>query len=132
MTEDAEIDWYSNDIATFGDRVAAGREALGLSQKQLARKLGVAAKTVDNWEHDISEPRANKLQMLAGILNVSMPWLLTGEGDGVPHPEAGVTSSEVADVLTELRMLKTQLVQSADRVAVLEKRLRAAQVLAAE
>ena len=132
MTEDAEIDWYSNDIATFGDRVAAGREALGLSQKQLARKLGVATKTIDSWEHDISEPRANKLQMLAGILNVSMPWLLTGEGDGVPHPEAGVTSSEVADVLTELRMLKTQLVQSADRVAVLEKRLRAAQVLAAE
>ena len=95
MTEDAEIDWYSNDIATFGDRVAAGREALGLSQKQLARKLGVAAKTVDSWEHDISEPRANKLQMLAGILNVSMPWLLTGEGDGVPHP-LGSEQNQVA------------------------------------
>ena len=27
--------WYSNDAATFGDRVAAGRESLGLSQQDL-------------------------------------------------------------------------------------------------
>ena len=79
MTDD---DYYSDDAATFGDRLAAAREALGLSQAQLASRSGVRLSTIQNWEGDRSEPRANKLQMIAGILNVSMIWLLTGQGEG--------------------------------------------------
>ena len=75
--------WYSEEAATFGDRVTGAREALGLSEDALARKLGVKLKTVRAWEGDLAEPRANKLQMLAGILNVSIMWLLTGQGDGL-------------------------------------------------
>ena len=78
---DEDSGWYSNEAATFGDRVAAGREAIGLTQEALAKRLGIKLKTVQNWENDLSEPRANKLQMLSGILNVSLPWLLMGEGD---------------------------------------------------
>ena len=38
-------DYYSDDSATFGDRLAAAREAMGLSQSQLASawKPSVAA-----------------------------------------------------------------------------------------
>ena len=42
-------DWFSEDNATFGDRVAAAREALGLTQSQLASRLGVRLGTVQNW-----------------------------------------------------------------------------------
>lgn len=119
--------WYSNDAATFGDRVAAAREALGLSQSGLARKLGVKTQTIAAWEDDLREPRANRLQMLSGVLNVSLMWLLNGEGDGLPDPEANAElGSDVNEILAEFRQVKGVLAQSADKLAALEKRLRKA------
>jgi transcriptional regulator with XRE-family HTH domain len=125
MADSNDINWYSNDAATFGDRIAAAREARQLSIGMLGRRIGVATKTIEAWENDISEPRANKLQMLAGILNVSIPWLLTGEGEGVA-PEAAETTAEVSEVMTELRTLRTDLLKTAERVGQLEKRLKTA------
>jgi len=119
-----ESGWYSNAAATFGDRVAAGREALGLSQSGLARKLGVKLRTIQAWEDDKSEPRANKLQMLSGVLNVSLLWLLNGEGEGVPAPGDSGIDAEIAGLLMEVRQVKGAIVQSADRLGALEKRLR--------
>ncbi len=124
MTEAITENWFSDDAATFGDRVAAAREAQGLSQKELAKHLGVALKTLEAWENDLAEPRANKLQMMAGLLNVSMPWLMTGEGE---TPEELVTQQSPADLtslMTEMRVLRNQMVQAADRIGVLEKRLK--------
>ena len=118
-------DWYGADTATFGDRVAGARESLGLDQPGLARRLGVKVKTVRGWENDLSEPRANKLQMVSGVLNVSMRWLLTGEGAGVEEPalEDG-DAPEVRDLLLEIRDIKMQMARSADQLGRLEKRLR--------
>ncbi|MBT8475327.1 MAG: helix-turn-helix domain-containing protein [Alphaproteobacteria bacterium] len=121
-----ETAWFSNEAATFGDRVAAAREGLGLSDEDLARKLGVKLKTVRAWEQDMSEPRANKLQMLSGVLNVSLRWLLTGEGQGVEVPGSSVPlRPEVAGLLTELREMRAQMSQTAERLGVIEKRLQA-------
>lgn len=125
-TPDAGTGWYSDEAATFGDRITAAREAVGLTQEEVARRLGVRLRTVRAWEEDTAEPRANKLQMLAGLLNVSIRWLLTGEGDGVPEPEATEMPAEITALLTELRDVKSQLHRAADRVALIEKRLRTA------
>lgn len=116
--------YFGNDSATFGDRVAAGREAQGLSQEELAKKLGVKLKTIRGWEDDVDEPRANKLSMLSGLLNVSMRWLLTGEGSGVEGPVDGVElSGDVKDILLELRRTKAEFSRLADHLGQLEKRL---------
>lgn len=123
---DADINWYSNEAATFGDRVAAAREAQGLSRAALARKIGISVRTLDSWENDLSEPRANRLQMLAGVLNVSMPWLLTGEGPGLDQSPRSEVPGELTDLVREMRTLSTQIARSADRIAVLEARLKAA------
>ena len=128
MTELVELNWYSNEAATFGDRVAAAREAQELTQKALAGKLGILSKTMDAWEHDMSEPRANKLQVLAGVLNVSIPWLLTGEGDGVSEAAPAAGDANIGDVMAEMRVLRTQISQAADRMGILEKRLKSAMV----
>lgn len=122
MTDAAEINWYSNEAATFGDRVAAAREIRQLSQKALARHLGVAVKTVEKWENDVSEPRANKLQMLSGVLNVSIPWLLTGEGQSFDDEDPA--SQDVSELMTELRALRGEMLSTAERLGVLEKRLK--------
>ena len=126
MTDSSEFNWYSNTAATFGDRIAAAREAQSLSQKSLARKIGVATKTLDAWENDLSEPRANRLQMLAGILNVSISWLLTGEGEGIETPDQPAEPVEIRELMSEMRVLRSQMTQAADRIGVLEKRLKSA------
>jgi len=123
---DSDVGWYSNDAATFGDRVAAGREALGLTQEALSKRLGIKLKTLQNWENDLGEPRANKLQMLAGVLNVSLMWLLTGEGEGLEAPEEGAISADLATVLVELREMRLEATKAAGRLGRLEKRLRKA------
>ena len=119
--------WYSEDAATFGDRVAAAREAAGMTQAQLARRMGIKLGTLQSWEQDLNEPRANKMQMMAGLLNVSLMWLLNGEGDGLDGPpEEEDIAPEVSALLGEMRELRTQIKSSGDKLARLEKRLRAA------
>ena len=71
-----ESDWYGPDMATFGDRLAAAREHAAMSQSDMAKRLGVKVSTLRKWEQDLSEPRANRLSMMAGLLNVSIMWLL--------------------------------------------------------
>ncbi|WP_299751779.1 helix-turn-helix transcriptional regulator [uncultured Boseongicola sp.] len=126
MSELTDQNWYSNDAATFGDRVAAAREAQGLSQKDLSKKLGIGLKTLEGWENDMAEPRANKLQMLAGVLNVSLSWILTGDGQAPEDVLSEDDQLDLVDLMTEMRVLRTQMAQAADRMGVLEKRLKTA------
>ncbi len=116
--------WYSEDAATLGDRLAGAREAAGLDRRELARKLGVKLRTLAAWEDDMAEPRANKLQMLAGILNVSISWLLTGQGEGIDPPDMAALGPDLHDALIEMRTLRADLLASAERLARLEKKLR--------
>jgi len=126
--EDMTMDDYTEEAATFGDRLALAREAQGLSQQQLARRLGLRVQTIQNWEADRSEPRANKLQMLAGFLNISMVWLMTGEGEGFPMlplaEGASTRPAELDGTLAELREIRLHQAKLTDRMARLEKRLR--------
>jgi transcriptional regulator with XRE-family HTH domain len=127
MTQDDNNDWYAADNATFGDRLAAARDAAGMTQGALAKRLGVKIGTLRAWEDDLSEPRANRLSMVSGLLGVSLPWLLTGEGEGVAAPgDTNELPQDVAAILTELRDLRSDLAAKVDRLAILEKRLRKA------
>lgn len=121
----ADDGWYADEAATFGDRLTAAREKTGLTQKDLAKRLGIKLQTLRSWEEDLAEPRANKLQMLSGLLNVSLPWLLTGEGEGVSAPDdEAQLPSDVNELLLQMRDVRTQMTRLADRLSLLEKRLR--------
>ncbi|MEL7214538.1 MAG: helix-turn-helix domain-containing protein [Pseudomonadota bacterium] len=127
MNEHADTRYYGDDIATFGDRVAAARDAISMSQAQLARRLGVKVGTIEAWEADRSEPRANRLQMLAGVLNVSIMWLMTGEGIGLDDEEPlddPNSDAILRETLAELRALRTEQTRLLERLGRLEKKLR--------
>lgn len=117
--------WYSEATATFGDRLVAAREASGLAQAELAQRLGVRDTTVMDWEEDQSAPRGNRMQMLAGLLNVSLVWLMTGEGPGIPAPDEGAVEgdSEIVAIRDEVQVLRSALLEAAERAARLERRL---------
>lgn len=124
MTFDpTELGWYSDATATLGDRLTAARDAQGLSVAQLAAKLGVRSKTLDGWENDRAEPRANRLQMLAGVLNVSLGWLLTGQGDGPSEPN--MDRADLRALLSEVQSNRTDLQALVLRLGKTEKNLRA-------
>ena len=129
MTPDLEASWYSDETATFGDRLSGAREAAGMTPQELAQRLGVKLTTLSAWEDDIAEPRGNKLQMVAGMLNVSIRWLLTGQGEGVAPPSESALdpslASELAETLTEVQNMRTELAGCIDRLGTVETRLRA-------
>lgn len=118
--------WFDPEATTFGDRLAGAREMAGMTQLQLAERLGVKEKTLDDWENDLLGPRAMRLSMLAGLLNVSLPWLLTGEGDG-PGDPVEMTSyvRNGVQLLDEIREIASQMKLSADRLDRVEEELHA-------
>lgn len=55
------------------------REELGLTQGDLADKLGVARSTVTQWENGWSSPRMGMVQKLAGVFRVSTSEIVADE-----------------------------------------------------
>lgn len=86
---------------TLGMRVRQLREERGWSQSELAAHLpGVKQQSVDQLEQGrVVRPRF--LPELADALGASMQWLLTGEGERRPAPqaEASVDSDLLRDVV---------------------------------
>lgn len=115
---------YDDEFATLGDRIATQREALGFSPAQLAERIGVTTETVEEWEFDQSAPRANRMQMLAGVLNVSLVWLMTGQNE-TTDDEDDDDDHGMETMLQALRQLRADQVRLAERTGRLEKKLRA-------
>ncbi len=65
--------------------------------------------------------------MLAGMLNVSMGWLMSGQGTGPRAAGPELPAGPAAQAcLAELRSLRTEQLHLADRLERLEGRLRVA------
>lgn len=126
MNAETAEHWFDPETTTFGDRVAGAREQAGMTQAELSKRLGVKLKTLKGWEEDLSEPRANKLSMMSGLLNVSLSWLLTGQGEGPAGPgdRSGLLPRDAAGVLSEIHDVRAQLATSNRRLARLEDTLR--------
>ena len=62
----------------FGGRVRVMRKLLGLTQTQLAEKLGVTNPVIVYYEQGKKEPTLRNLLILAQTLNTSIDWLVTG------------------------------------------------------
>ena len=63
-------------MTTTGQRIAAKRKELGLSQEALGEKLGVSRQSIYKWESDTSLPEIEKLISLSRLFSVSVGWLL--------------------------------------------------------
>lgn len=68
------------DFTIFAERVKEARKKAGLSQAELAEKLGVGQNTVSNYENATGEkgsaPKLETAAKIADILNVSLDWLV--------------------------------------------------------
>lgn len=57
-------------------QIRALRKAKGMSQVELAKRLGVTKQSVSNWENDNIQPSVEMVVKLAGIFSVSTDYLL--------------------------------------------------------
>lgn len=79
---------------TMGQRIAARRKLLNLSQEALAEQLDISRQAISKWESDGAIPEIDKLIALSKLYNVSVGWLL-----GVEELE-----SSAADTLSEAQL----------------------------
>ena len=61
---------------TLGTMIAELRKQHGMTQMELAEKMGVTDKAVSKWERDLSCPDINSLPNLAEVLGVSVEELM--------------------------------------------------------
>ena len=57
---------------TLGMLISQKRKEKGMTQLELAQKMGVTDKAVSKWERDLSCPDINSLPVLAETLGVSI------------------------------------------------------------
>ncbi len=105
---------------TLGGRLVSAREAAGLSTAQLARRIGVTTDSLRAWEGDRDEPRANKLVTIAGVLNVSAGWLLSGGGDGPPDP---LVTTELLAIRSAIERLRKKMIGVTEELEKIEEKL---------
>ena len=84
----------------IADKIKLLREAKGMTQADLARKLGVTRSGVNAWEMGITVPSTLYVASLAELFEVSSDYLLGIEKSATVSVE-GLTARQVA-ALTEL------------------------------
>jgi transcriptional regulator with XRE-family HTH domain len=101
---------HDNQSVTLGSFIAARREELGVSQRQLATRAGVDSSVVSRLENDLFEqPTAPLLQRIADALTIDVGELLgfIGVHPALPEPRVyfrrklGMNADD-ADVLARL------------------------------
>ena len=66
-------------MSTIGSRIAKRRKDKGMTQEDLAVKLGVSPQAVSKWENDVSCPDISLLPLLVKALDMSSDELLSGK-----------------------------------------------------
>lgn len=97
----------SFDKTEFCKRLAERRKSKGMTQKDVARELGISDKTYSKWETGEGEPDLTRLCCLSRVLDVSVAYMLgaeymgddqalvTSRYDGLSHEEAVQKSFEL-------------------------------------
>lgn len=89
---------------SFGSRLKEKREALNITQPQLAKMLGVSKGAIGNWETDVNSPRATLLYDLFDILHCDANFLFQDEMRELKYKDKA-TPSEFENIIKKYRNL---------------------------
>lgn len=68
-----------NVLDSFASEVLRKRKVLGYTQRQLAEKLNMSIRTIQDLEHGTSNPKAETILLIARELNISLDAILFPE-----------------------------------------------------
>ena len=85
---------------TLGTMIAELRKQHGMTQLELAEKMGVTDKAVSKWERDLSCPDINSIPNLAEVLGVSVEELMQvkKEAAAEEEPPKGNKLAEIMEI----------------------------------
>ena len=86
------------DSKTIGSGIARLRKSNGMTQDELAERLGVSGKTVSKWENGHGYPDVTIFPRLAEVFGVSVDHLMTGEEKGIT-----VAGNMILDIVKNIR-----------------------------
>ena len=89
----------------IANKIIILRENKGLSQKDLADKLGITRSSVNAWEQGISGPSTQYILELANLFEVSTDYLLNFKNDNAINID-GLNDKEVKIILELINYFK--------------------------
>ena len=96
------------DLVKIGKYIAGKRKNLGLTQKQLAEKIGMSDKSVSKWERGVCLPDVSLYFDLCSILGISINEFLAGED--IVHENIEKKSEEnIISVVTDSKHRQKRL-----------------------
>lgn len=75
---------------TLGMMISSLRKENGMTQLELAEKMGVTDKAVSKWERDLSYPDVNSIPKLADIFGVSVDELMHNRMESQNEDRKGI------------------------------------------
>ena len=99
---------------TLHEKILSLRKKSGMSQEELALKLGVSRQSVSRWEAGTAYPDAQNLRALSIIFAVSADFLLNDEAE-TPHAE----NAPVAPVHASPRQINCTVYEASPRKVAL-------------
>lgn len=76
---------------TIGENIKKARQTAGLTQKELADKLGISVAMISRWEKGTRNPKMSTLAKIAGALEIPVLKILKDSedilNDFAAHPE---------------------------------------------
>ena len=100
------------DLVKIGKYIAGKRKDLGMTQKQLAEKLGMSDKSVSKWERGVCLPDVSVYSELCQILGISINEFLAGE-DIVRENIAKKSEENIIGLATDSKQKQKRLKYSA-------------------
>ncbi len=103
---------------SFGELVRTLRSEKGMTQLDLARKMGVTDKAVSKWERDLSIPDVGSLPKLAEELGVSVDELLQAKTAAQEVAEESGSARKRIGAMVELVLKAVALAMGVGVVAL--------------
>jgi len=97
------VEKLSNMKETLADRIQSSRKLAGLTQIELADKIGVSKSQYIRYETKDVQPPANIMNMLADALGTSVDYLISG--DKTEKAKASLKNSELIQRFKEVDSL---------------------------
>ena len=93
------------ELFSLAEKVKALREQLGLTQAEMARRLGLTRSSVNCWEMGLSVPSAGLLIELSKLFHVTTDYLL-GVDNGRTIAADNLTEKEIASIVNIIQCLR--------------------------
>lgn len=93
---------------TFGEKIKTARISKHYAQRQLAELINAKHNSISDWEKDKSKPDMDTVELICGVLDLSLGYLMDSVKTSVP-------SSELSDTYTELIELYSKLSEDSQK-----------------